>query len=449
MARCGPAWSVILATLAAGATAAQDHSVGDVPACRPIVGRPCPTRDQPDGLGEGKGFCEEVPPTAVRGRCRVRKAGCAGLTRGLCKHVCAYCRSLVEGSICRMTSIAEDPNDACGHRGMQLEWEPVALEARPGSASLSYPAEAPAFVVLTGRAAGPDGPSCAGGRTCVACTAPRLSPLDNCYTHADRDFILDLVVGDEALPFLSPANMIADGSHAGRDLDLEAEWMYLFAPFRSVWLFEDGDEKLARPRALPPRLPWTRSDGAREELGVPVSGDTVAVAGVLAADCGHLNARGFPRTEIHPALALAWLHEEGSGRFSLSIRAMSHAPGDRQRLALGAFRAALPLPGPGRVVSFHWDYLWRGYQVVVDRSCGKGDEADHSQERPAAHPSDVDQSEVVKLNRSVLSPEALHENRWYAIRVRAQGASVEIDLRRKTDEDPPVLIGVHAEIELP
>src|SRR5262249_35903916 len=193
---------------------------------------------------------------------------------------------------------------------------------------------------------------------------------------------------------------------------------------------------------------WNRSDGERQELGVPASGDAVAVVGVLAADCGHLNARGFPRTEIHPALALAWLHDEGSGRLSLFIRAISHARGDRQRFPLGVFRAALPLPGPGRIASFRWDYLWRGYQVVVDRSCEKDGEADHSQEHPAAHPSDVDQGEVVRLNRKGESPEALHENRWYAIRVRAKGESVEIDLRRKADEDPPVLVGFRVGIEL-
>ena len=417
MACCSPAWPVIVA-LAAWPIAAQENPAGDVPVCPPVVGRPCPSRDPPDGLGEGKAFCDEVPPTVVRGRCRLRKAGCARLTRDLCKQACAYCRSLVEGSICRMTSLAEDPNEACGQRGMQLEWEPLKT------------------IVLTGRA-GRDGASCIGGQDCAGCAAPRLSPLDNCYTHADRDFILDLAVGEEALPFLSPANMIADAAHAGRDLDVEAEWMYLFAPFHSVWLFEAGDDKLAKPRAVPPRLPWTRSDGARQQLAVPAPGDAVAAAGVLSADCGHLNARGFPRTEIHPALALAWLHDEGGGRFNLFIRAMSHP-----------LRAVLPLPGPAYVASFRWEYLWRGYRVVVDHSCEKGDEGNHSQEHPAAHLSDVDQSEVVRLNRRGESPGALHENRWYAVRVRAAGASVEIDLRPKADEDPPVLVGVQAAIEL-
>src|SRR5207253_2052228 len=91
---------------------------------------------------------------------------------------------------------------------------------------------------------------CTDAPTCVGCAAPRYSALDNCFTHDDRDFVLDLAVGEEALPFLSPANMIADSAHAGRDLDVEAEWMYLFAPFHSVRLFASGDDRRARRPAL-------------------------------------------------------------------------------------------------------------------------------------------------------------------------------------------------------
>jgi hypothetical protein len=312
---------------------------------------------------------------------------------------------------------------------MDDEWEPVELAQQ--------------LIVLTGRA-GRDGASgCTDAPTCARCAAPRYSALDNCYTHDDRDFVLDLSAGQEALPHLSPANMVADSAHGGRDIDVEAEWMYLFAPFHSVRLFAPDDAKLVRPRPLPARLSWKGG-----ELGVPVAGDAVAVAGVLAADCGHLNARGFARVEVHPALALAWVHEEGGGRVSAFVRAMTHVNGERHRFALGTFRARLPLPGGGRVVSFRWDYLWHGYRIEVDRSCGQADEGGHAQERPTAHLSDVDQSEVARLNARPEKPDAVHESRWYDVRVGVAGKSVEIEVRPRGDEDPPALMGISAAIEL-
>jgi len=240
-----------------------------------------------------------------------------------------------------------------------------------------------------------------------AARPPRLSPLDNCFTHADRDFILDPgpVGPTKALPFsLSSEHDSRDGSaRPAATSTSKAEWMYLFAPFRSVWLFEDGDEEGWRSRgALPPRaFPWTPAATERERNSAsPFRATPVAVGGpLLAADCGHLKrARGSRRhgdpPRSRPGLGL---HEEGSGRFSLSIRAMSHAPGDRQRLGAGAPSArALPLPGPGRVrrelpLGLPLARLTRSSSTGA---AGKGwTKPTNSQERPAAHPSDVDQSE--------------------------------------------------------
>ena len=331
-----------------------DHSPPS-PTCEPILGTPCPSREAPSGFAVGRGECEGIAPTPVGALCKSRVAGCAGLLRPLCKRACGYCRSLVEGAVCRARHLAaaEGPNAACGRHGMDDEWEPVE----------------PLPVTLVGEVGGGGGRGCPGLPAESGWGLPRYSARDSCFTHLDRDFLFDLAVGAEALPSLSPANLVSDRSHAGRDLEVETEWMYLFAPFRGTRLFAADDTGLAKPAALLPRLRWTDEGGHARDLGVPMPGDPMAAQGVLAADCGHLDASGFARTELHPALALAWLHRESDKAYTLWVRAASHLATDQRSHRLQPLRAVLPLPGPAKVASFSWDYSLSGYRVAIDRSC--------------------------------------------------------------------------------
>jgi hypothetical protein len=60
-------------------------------------------------------------------------------------------------------------------------------------------------------------------------------------------------------------------------------------------------------------------------LDSPARNDQVATRGVLIWDCGHVKTLGY-RTEIHPPVALAWLHDEGNHNSTIHVKALSHAP---------------------------------------------------------------------------------------------------------------------------
>jgi hypothetical protein len=68
--------------------------------------------------------------------------------------------------------------------------------------------------------------------------------------------------------------------------------------------------------------PWR--DAAR---AAPAAGDEVAVMGPLVWDCGHQDQRGY-LTEIHPPIAMAWMHKFGSHFGDIVVKATSntHSP---------------------------------------------------------------------------------------------------------------------------
>jgi hypothetical protein len=405
--------------------------------------------------------------------CRSRVAGCAGLVGDLCPRIGGYCNSLVSGALCRLGHLAlpGDANATCGRHGMHDEWEPVALQQSQGNEETARSLDGNSFagvapLTLIGMVGAGGGAGCP--KSLPASTSvlqgemaapssegqglPRYSEHDNCFTHRDRDFAFDLAVGEEALPYLSPANMTSDRNHAGRDLEIETEWMYFFPPFRSTWLFSNRDRGLARPQSLGSRISFAGAGGAPQELAVPAPGDVLAAQGVLIADCGYLDGRGFARTELHPALALTWVHSEGGGRFSLHVRAASHLASDVLRFPLAPLSASLPIAGAaGRraeLVSFNWDYLWRGYSIETDRSCVLSANGAHEQERPTAHLSSVDQSDVAAANASHESPNAMHQLGGFSLRLLTSGDHVLVELRALRDEDPPLLVGASAELVL-
>jgi hypothetical protein len=431
--RPGPALAT--ASLVGGAP-----SRGDVPQCARILGTDCPRQDPPGDFDAGRGPCDEVPATVVAaGRCRARVAGCAGLTRNLCDRVCEYCASIVDGASCRLRSFYRGSAAlrACGLRGRDFEWEPVASMAQP--------------VTFTGTVTAGGRAACAGVAPCPECGEPRLSASDSCLTHEDRDFVMNLAVGEEALPLLSPGNLIEDRGHAGRSVEIESEWMYLFAPYQSRWFYVASDVELKHRRRLDGPLRFRDAKGREREVAVPLAGDTAAAQGILAADCGHLNAEGFPRIELHPALALAWTHAEGGGRFTLHVRASSGRDGDARRFLLAPLRATLSLPGLGartpELRSFRWEWLLRRYSVSIDRTCVLGGNAGQQQERPLAHVDGGDDGEADRLNAVGTGAAGGHQSEAFGIRATPVPGGVQIEVWPTLDEDPPLLMGARYDLD--
>jgi hypothetical protein len=392
------------------------HEAGRA-ACGTIFGKMCPSREAKVEAFERAPACAAVGPTPVGNVCKERVAGCAGLTGELCPRVCDYCASLVSGALCRLGRLAT--GGECPRAGMNDAWEPVGDK----------------IITLTGAVGSGGGRGCAGLRPCDGCAVPRYSPRDGCLTHQDRDFVLDQAVGPEALRYLTPANMVSDRAHSGRDLEVETEWMYLFPQHPGRRLFTESDIDFTHPQPLG-QLDF-----------VPAPGDPLAAQGALVADCGHLDAAGFPRTELHPALALAWAHAEGAGRFSIFVRAVSHLDTDARRFRLQPLAVSVPLPeGAAEVASFRWEHLWRGYSVHVDHGCVLAGNGDHEQEHPVASLSDVDQSPVAAANARREAAAGWHELGGFALRVRASAGAALVELRPLHDEDPPPLVGARAEI---
>jgi hypothetical protein len=421
------------------------------PACEPILGHGCPKRDPPSSFGAGLGSCEGVPPTPVDGACKARVAGCAGLTGQLCPRACGYCKSLIDGARCRLGALLwlRNANEACGHSGMHDEWEAIGVEGAPARAADGALPEGPAPVILHGIVGAGGGRGCAGLSPCDGCAVPRYSARDSCFTHADRDFVFDLALGEDGLFALSPANMVSDRSHVGRDLEVEAEWMYLFPQYRGAWLFAPDDRGLERARPLPARLSF-ELEGQARSLAVPGPGDALAASGALVADCGHLDQHGFARTELHPALALAWAHAEGEGRYTVAVRAISHSDTDRLRYRLAPLRALLPLQArPGQAISvesFKWSYLYKGYSIAVDRSCVFAGNGDHQQERPTAHLAGGENVAEAQQQARGERPEALHRIDGFALRISAAAGGALVELWPERDESPALLAGASAEV---
>lgn len=412
---------------------------GDAPVCEPILRQACPKREPVGAFAATAGPCDAVSPQPVGKSCKHRVAGCAGVTRHLCDRVCSYCASIKGGATCRLLNFARSggANAYCGHRGRDAEWEPVGSQ--------------PVVTVTGVVSSGGDTSGCPGVTPCPSCGLPRYGARDSCLTHDDRDFVLNLAVGEAALPLLSPANMVGDRSHPGRDLDVETEWMYLFAPYRGAWLFAPEDKGYANPLRLGPRLTWRDDAGVERDLGVPAPGDAAAAQGVLAADCGHLDERGFARTELHPALTLVWVHAEAPGRWTAWVRAATWIDDDVRRFRLRPLRAVLPLPGgaAGRAVevaSFRWDYAWRGQHVVVDRGCTLSTNGDHQQEHPTAHLAGADGSEALRLAAAAEPPGSAHESSAFTITFAVREGALVIELLPREGADAQSLAGARAEL---
>jgi len=111
---------------------------------------------------------------------------------------------------------------------------------------------------------------------------PHTAASDSALDHFDTDFNFNISLPDQnkSSSLLSVANLYADDSHEGLDMEVEFEQMYM-QPFQN------------------------------NPLPMPLANDYAAVAGYHVADCGHVLNSSF-RTEIHEPTTIAWVHHTGS-----------------------------------------------------------------------------------------------------------------------------------------
>jgi hypothetical protein len=325
----------------------------DPTACGCPGAAPCPPVCDPN---TPPAFCERI--------------GTPGLALNSCPDESAFKAKMIVAELCRegywdsvigafLSLIGvEDANDACGRAGMNDEWEvkgdaeAVGVVAGAGETHECEPDQK-----ING--CDENGP----------CGAVNRSDHDNCLSHYDRDFELDLALPQDspALRWLTPLNM-GGGNHnsdyVGRDLGIEWEYSFMFPPHTD----NPG-------HALPAIVP-VQVEGKKVNLRTPWPGDTLAAHGPVIADCGHM-CGSWARDEIHPPTALAWIHPISGkpGYYQLSWRMSSMAtfPNQDPRSHPGTLHSVLPLPdhlrGLVQMQTPVCDYLFTDWSYDVLDSC--------------------------------------------------------------------------------
>jgi len=261
---------------------------------------------------------ESCAPRGGESVCRAR--GCPG----------------VDGYRCRLTggwlALAADSGD--GHWQMVRETVDVAGVVNAGGC-------------------GARNRGCAPGE----CRRPRLSEEDDCRRHTDSDFELHVTPRDGRL--LAEANFWGGREHGPGDLTVEWEWMYFYPRHPSVqW----------RTASLSP--------GNAPGGIVPWRGDPIVVRGAHVLDCGEETTHGA-RAEIHPPVAMAWMHLDEELAFSATMyaRAASHTTDPHPGRPFGpVFSATFPMPGatgrePIWIGPVQTDHALSGYLRVNDDEC--------------------------------------------------------------------------------
>ena len=440
--------------------------VGDTPSCEAVSGNACPSVEPFNGFGELQGGAQAI--------------------QHLCDNACAYCQSISDGKRCREEYLSgmalvsallnpfaaalftiDDANDYCGLDGDGgAEWEPLASDSADASAGARDLATVTLIGTVAGKGCGPWN-ACKGD--------PQLSPGDDCLTHYDRDFELDLRVGDDAASDLSPANLASGGDYAGHDFGIEGEWMFLFPGFHSTWLYEPDDSDYLTPRAIGAAISFNDDQGFHL-LRVPQPGDLLAAQGPVIADCGHIDAANFARTEMHPPVALAWVHHEiassaGLPFYTVAVRIASSrttsgsaSSGSRFAWPFRGLDVKLKLPNDTTsgadvtglwpvVRNFRYDYVVHDFNIAQDHSCVLSlNDNQQQQERPLAHldgasfsRAQLDQLSAVGANATI--PDNL------SVEIRPAGFG-EVEVLAPAPNpavDPwstPVLVGASADITL-
>ncbi len=207
-----------------------------------------------------------------------------------------------------------------------------------------------------------DDGACVNGLLCnpgATCRSPSIADGDFGPHHFDRDFNFSIVpitngaIDGSALNSVD-VDHLAAGGLPSVDVEIEYEYFYprqgaptysgdflLSTPHYSLDVKSQAAPGAAGVNGQPTQGPSFRSpvlsrtnDGWSADM--PMVGDQIATRGVLIWDCGHLERDGTGsgfHTELHPAVATAWLHrplpEESfpQSRYStLFVKALSHAP---------------------------------------------------------------------------------------------------------------------------
>ena len=139
------------------------------------------------------------------------------------------------------------------------------------------------------------------------CPFPAVADGDDGFLHQDRDFEFHITPGvDLARGQLTPdhsllmyKNLFGRPDKGMEDIAVEWEWMNMFPLWGArIYFGSNGD---LWPTG---RLPLVK-DGTK--VGVPFRGDLIKVRGRWVLDCGHADTNGAI-SEIHPPVAVAWLH---------------------------------------------------------------------------------------------------------------------------------------------
>lgn len=220
----------------------------------------------------------------------------------------------------------------------------------------------PGIVDLAGIANG--GSSCTSdGMSCGAsCEYPNISHDDFCSLHDDRDLEFHVTPYDTTL--------VTEGDRPGhRAPDVGVEWEAAYV-YPKHPVFAAYDASLDYRRLVPNFF----IDAMDPSFQLPMAGDPVVVHGVHIYDCGHSPTH----SEIHPPLALAWVHRDSDHSGTVYVRASSHGSYPH-KIPFGApFRASLPVPdgvlagAALRIGAIQADYAISNYQVSSDNGCEYG-----------------------------------------------------------------------------
>lgn len=190
------------------------------------------------------------------------------------------------------------------------------------------------------------------------CIEPHLSQTDNCNVHEDRDINIPFLpmLGYDRLfldwTLLAQDNINAfDGKPAGLT-GLELEWRY-FLPTIWSWQYPGYGQT---PDDIPVRLDsmpadcgiYSNSGDCAIPLGIPQSGDEIAVRGRPILDCGH-QVFGLGHTEFHPVRGVIWLHPTDNNPSDgiIWLRLLSHEAAPLQDGCAGTYSGCTPKHGSG------------------------------------------------------------------------------------------------------
>jgi hypothetical protein len=168
------------------------------------------------------------------------------------------------------------------------------------------------------------------------CTSPAIAGGDEAHLHFDRDFNVEIMPRDRT--YTTYMDRFGDDDYAPASINMEWEFMYMFPLWISNWAAQAWQ---MWPDGFRPPV------GDGKSVGVPWRGDPIKVRGNWILDCGHTFANNVARSEIHPPVAIAWMHPEAARDATVWLRASSHLtrPAANRTDFGGLFTASFQVPG--------------------------------------------------------------------------------------------------------